>query len=66
VSAGDGRPLRLRVEVDAAPSPHLLRAAIERRLAGARFGAGAEDAVAAAVSAAVRQELARRERGAWR
>jgi len=61
--------LRLRVEVDAAPSPHLLRVAIESRLAGRAFGAGPEDAVAAAVQAAVRSHLddrARSEPRPWR
>jgi hypothetical protein len=54
------RPLRVRVEVPAAPSPGLLRAAIERRLAGGTFPARSEDAVAKAVADAV----AARERGA--
>ena len=55
-------PLRLRVDVDARPSPHLLRVAIEARLAGRAFGAGPEDAVAAAVAAAVRPRLHSDER----
>jgi hypothetical protein len=52
-------PLRVRVEVPAAPAPGLLRAAIERRLAGSAFPAGPEDAVGRAVADAV----AARERG---
>lgn len=44
---------RLRVEVRAAPNPHLLRAAIESRLAGRTFSPGPEDAVGAAVAKAV-------------
>lgn len=46
-------PLRVRVEVPAAPAPGLLRAAIERRLAGSAFTAGPEDAVGKAVADAV-------------
>ena len=38
-------PLRVRVEVPAAPAPGLLRPAIERRLAGSAFPSGPEDAV---------------------
>jgi hypothetical protein len=53
------RPLRVRVEVPAAPVPGLLRSAIERRLAGGAFPAGPEDTVAKAVADAV----AARERG---
>jgi hypothetical protein len=58
--------LRLRVEVGAAPSPHLLRAAIERRLAGGATGAGPEDAVAETVARAVRSRLERPEERPWR
>jgi len=47
------RPLRLRVEVDAAPSPYLLRAAIARHLAGHPVAAGPERSVAEAVARAV-------------
>ncbi len=47
------RPLRVRVEVPAAPLPGLLRSAIERRLAGSAFPAGPEDAVGKAVANAV-------------
>jgi hypothetical protein len=46
-------PLRLRVEVETAPSPYLLRAAIARRLAGHPVAAGPERAVAEAVARAV-------------
>ncbi len=53
------RPLRVRVEVPAAPAPGLLRPAIERRLAESAFPAGPEDAVGKAVADAV----AARERG---
>ena len=53
------RPLRVRVEVPAAPVPGLLRSAIERRLAGSAFPTGPEDAVGKAVADAV----AARERG---
>ncbi|MFN2627074.1 MAG: hypothetical protein ABR569_00370 [Gaiellaceae bacterium] len=48
-------PIRVRVEVRAAPKPGLLRAAIERRLAGTAFPAGPEDVVAQAVARAVRE-----------
>jgi hypothetical protein len=41
--------------VQAAPSPGLLRPAIERRLAGAPFPSGPEDAVGRAVADAVRR-----------
>jgi hypothetical protein len=58
--------LRLRVEVPSAPSPYLLRAAIEARLAGRAFGAGPEDAIADAVAQAVRPKLERREERPWR
>ena len=44
---------RLRFAVGAVPSPHLLRAAIESRLAGRTFPLGPEDAVGAAVAKAV-------------
>ena len=47
------KPLRLRVQVAAAPAPGLLRPAIERRLAGGAFPAGPEDAVGKAVADAV-------------
>lgn len=47
------RPLRVRVEVPAAPVPGLLRAAIERRLAANSFPTGPEDAVGKAVADAV-------------
>ncbi len=54
-----GRRLhRLRVEVGAAPSTHLLRAAIERRLAGHAFPPGPEAQVADAVAKAVAAQLA--------
>jgi hypothetical protein len=58
------RPLRVRVEVSSAPAPGLLRAAIERRMAGAAFPSGPEDAVGQAVARAVRE--ARREEPRWR
>ena len=58
--------LRLRVDVTSAPSPYLLRAAIEARLAGRTFGAGPEDTVADAVERAVRARLERREEQPWR
>ncbi|HEU0195108.1 MAG TPA: hypothetical protein VFQ71_12965 [Gaiellales bacterium] len=58
-----GSPLTVRVEVPAAPSPGLLRPAIERRVAGGAFPSGPEDAVGRAVARAVRE--ARRERP-WR
>jgi hypothetical protein len=66
MSASREPGLRLRVEVGSAPSPHLLRAAIESRLAGRTFGAGPEDAVAEAVAAAVRPRLERRVKQPWR
>jgi len=50
------RPLDLRVEVSAPPAAGLLRAAIERRLAGAAFPSGPEDVVARAVADAVRKQ----------
>ena len=53
MSRESARPLRLRVEVDAAPSPYLLRAAIARHLAGHPVSAGPERAVAEAVARAV-------------
>ena len=58
--------LRLRVEVTSAPSPSVLRAAIEARLAGRTFGGGPEDAVADAVERAVRPRLEQREERPWR
>jgi hypothetical protein len=58
--------VRLRVEVPSEPSPYLLRAAIEARLAGRTFVAGPEDAVADAVEQAVRPILERREERTWR
>jgi hypothetical protein len=61
------RSLHLRVEAPAAPEPSLLRAAIATRLAGRAFPARAEDAVAARVAAAVREQLADRDQGPpWR
>jgi hypothetical protein len=62
------RPVRLRVEVPAAPRPALLRAAIAARIAGRAFPSPAEDAVGARVAAAVREQLAERGEGgsAWR
>ncbi len=59
------RPLHVRVEVPAVPAPGLLRAAIERRLAGGVFPTGPEDAVARAVARAVR-EASSAEAGPWR
>jgi len=58
--------LRLRVEVGAAPSPHLLRAAIERRLGGGPAGAGPEDVIAETVARAVRARLEKPEGRPWR
>ena len=52
------KPLRIRLEVPAAPAPGLLRPAIEQRLAGGTFPVGPEDAVGKAVADA----LAARER----
>jgi hypothetical protein len=52
------RPLRLRIEAPAPPEPTLLRAAIAARIAGRAFPTRAEDAVAARVAAAVREQLA--------
>jgi hypothetical protein len=46
-------PGPLRVEVEAAPSPGLLRAAIEARLAGRPWASGPEAAVADEVARAV-------------
>jgi hypothetical protein len=57
------RPLHLRVEAPAAPEPSLLRAAIATRLAGRAFPSHAEDAVAARVAEAVREQLADRGEG---
>jgi len=48
-----GKPLRVRVEVTAAPTPGLLRPAIERRLTGSAFPTGPEDAIGKAVVDAV-------------
>jgi len=59
------RPVRLRVVVPAAPAPGLLRAAIERRIAGAAFPSGPEDAVGDAVARAVRAVTDRRA-SPWR
>lgn len=59
-------PVRVRVEVQAAPSPGLLRPAIERRLAGAPFPSGPEDAVARAVADAVRRAARAEEDRRWR
>ena len=58
-------PLRIRVEASVAPAPGLLRAAIERRLAGGAFPSGPEDHVAQAVERAVRQAQ-RQEDRPWR
>ena len=61
------RPVRLRVEAPAVPEPSLLRAAIATRVAGRVFPSPAEDAVAARVAAAVREQLADRDQGpSWR
>jgi hypothetical protein len=57
------RPRTVRVEVPAAPTPGLLRAAIERRVAGGAFPSGPEDAVGQAVARAVRET---REERQWR
>lgn len=67
---------RLRVEVDAPADPHLLAAAIRRRLAGGPWPAGPERTVADAVVAAHQQRLRsaavtanvddRSERSPWR
>jgi hypothetical protein len=57
-------PLHLRVEVQAAPEPALLRAAIAARIAGRPFPPGPDDAVARAVAEAVAERL--REVPAWR
>ncbi|HXV34579.1 MAG TPA: hypothetical protein VD769_11265 [Gaiellaceae bacterium] len=51
-------PIRLEVRVDARPEPGLLRAAIERRLAGRAFVAGPEGEVAAAVARALERDRA--------
>jgi hypothetical protein len=56
------RPVRLRVEVPAAPRPALLRAAIAARVAGRAFPSPAEDAVGARVAAAVREQLGEERR----
>ena len=47
------KPLRMRIEVTAAPTPGLLRPAIERRLRGRAFPTGPEDAIGKAVADAV-------------
>lgn len=49
---------RLRVEVDAAPEPGLVRPAIEARLRGAPWPAGPEAVVAQAVADAVARAVA--------
>jgi hypothetical protein len=49
----NGKPLRVRVEVTAAPTPGLLRPAIERRLRGRAFPSGPEDAIGKAVADAL-------------
>ena len=54
------RPVRLRVEVPAAPRPAPLRAAIAARIAGRAFPSPAEDVVGARVAAAVREQVALR------
>jgi hypothetical protein len=59
-----GQPLRLRVEVASPPAPGLLRAAIERRVAGGAFPSGPEDAVGQAVARAVRESQGKEQR--WR
>ena len=56
---------RLRVEVDRAPDPFLLRAAIEAGLAG-RPWAGPERAVADRVLEAVTEAVTEAEAVAWR
>lgn len=63
-----GRPLRIRVEAAARPDPHLLRAAIAARLGDRPFPTRAEDEIAAAVVAAVRERLDHPEPGGrpWR
>ena len=58
--------VRVRVEVQAAPSPGLLRLAIERRLAGAAFPSAPEDAVGRAVAEAVRRARPDEEARPWR
>jgi RNA 3'-terminal phosphate cyclase len=61
------RPLRLRVEASAVPEPSLLRPPIAARLAGRAFATRTEDAVAARVAEAVREQLAERgEDPPWR
>ena len=55
----DGKPLRVRVEVTAAPTPGLLRPAIERRLRGRAFPADPEDAIGKAVADAVAAKVRR-------
>jgi hypothetical protein len=52
------RSLSLSVRASAAPNPHLLRAAIEARVGGRPFAAGAEAEVAESVARAVRAHLA--------
>jgi hypothetical protein len=61
------RPLRLRVHAAALPEPSLLRAAIAARVAGRTFPSPVEDAIAARVAAAVREQLSERQAGGqWR
>ncbi len=55
------KPLRVRVEVPAAPMPGLLRPAIERRLAGGIFPGRSEDVVGRAVAEAVAANERERE-----
>lgn len=51
------RPLRLSLCTSAAPDAHLLRAAIQARLDGRPFPAGAEAEVAEPVAAAVARRI---------
>ena len=62
----DHSPLRLhlRIDVDRAPDPFLLRAAVEARLAG-RPWAGPERVVADRVVAAVTETATETEAGGW-
>jgi hypothetical protein len=57
---------RLRVEVDAAPRPALLRSAIEARLAGRPAPIGPERVVADAVAEALAAPAGAREGAPWR
>jgi hypothetical protein len=50
------------VEVASPPAAGLLRAAIERRLAGGAFPSGPEDAVGQAVARAVRESQGKEQR----